>query len=426
MAGRAPAVETGVRSGVLGTAGLSALRHRDFRILCLGLLLATSTISFQYMAIGRLVATYFPHVLGKGFPVLLMLGLVGVTRGAGVLIFSLAGGAVADRWNRRSIAIGTQAVAIVIAAVFTALILTGAIQVWEVLVLLFLTAATQSFDWPARQAIIVEIVDRKEITGAVSFSTAAMQTSFAVSPLFAGGALDGLGIGGAFALSLIGHGAVLTSLLLIHYKGSAMVTHTSILGHIGEGIGYARRHGEIMSLMLVSFGVSAFANGMVYNLSPYWLPEVLHASAFTWGLTSAVWGVGAISVAYGLSFRGDYRNKGWVFLMGALCGSALLVAWALARDPVLFSVIQFFMGGLLNATVVAGAAIIQTRAPNEVRGRLMSLFWLNPAFMMLNGLFIGGLAESVGAETAALAIGLALTAALAAAALALPRLRHVH
>ncbi len=219
---------------------------------------------------------------------------------------------------------------------------------------------------------------------------------------------------------------MLASLLAIHYKGSTMETHTSMLDHIGEGIDYARRHGEIMSLMLVSFAVSAFANGVVYNLSPYWLPEVLHASAFTWGLTAAVWGFGAIGVAYGLSFRGDYRNKGWLFLAGSLGGSSLLIAWALVRDPVLFGVIQFFMGGLLNATVVAGAAIIQTRAPNEVRGRLMSLFWLNPAFMMLNGLFIGGLAEAVGAETAALGIGIGLTAALAAAVLALPRLRHVH
>jgi MFS family permease len=355
-----------------------------------------------------------------------MLGLVGLTRGAGVLIFSLMGGAFADRWNRRNLAIGTQIVALVIAALFAGLILADEVQVWQVFVLLFATAATQSFDFPARQAMIVEVVEPKEITSAVSFSTAALQTSFAISPLFAGSALDTIGIGGAFALSLLGHVAVLISLLLIHYKGKSLATEASVVSHIGEGIGYARQHVEIMSLLIISFAVSGFISGAVYNLSPYWLPEILHASPFTWGAVAAVWGLGAIAVAYGLSLPRDFRNKGWIFLIGALGGSALLIAWAAAKSIVLFAVIQLFMGGLLNAMMISASAIIQTRVPNEVRGRLMSLLWLNPAFMMLNGIFIGGLAEGVGATTAALGIGIALTAAVAMAVLALPRLRHVH
>jgi MFS family permease len=414
------------RPAFLGLSGLSALRHRDFRVLCLGLLLASSSIMFQYMAIGRLIATYFPEVLGDSFPVLLMLGLVGLTRGAGVLLFSLLGGALADRVNRRSIAIATQVAALLVSGLFTVLILTDSIQVWQVFVLLFATAAAQSFDWPARQAIIVEVVDDNEITSAVSFSTAAMQTSFAISPLLAGSALDVLGIGGAFALSLAGHGAILVSLLMIHYRGSRLAGDSSMLTHIGEGFGYARRHAEIMSVLVISFAVSAFVNGVVYNLSPYWLPEVLHASPFTWGLVASVWGLGAISVAYGLSLPRDFRHKGLIFLGGSLAGSALLIAWAATRSIVTFGVIQLFMGALLNATIIAGATIIQTRVPNEARGRLMALFWLNPACMMMSGVLIGALAEGLGATPAALATGIGMTAAMSAAWVALPGLRRVH
>jgi len=410
----------------MGIAGLAALRHRDFRILCAGMLLASSTILFQYMAIGQLINEYFPRVLGDSFPVLLTLGLVGLTRGTSVIIFSLWGGAMADRMNRRTLAIATQSAALVVTGLTTVLILADAIQIWQVFLLLFATAATQSFDLPARQAIIVEVVDRNEITSAVSFSTAALQTSFAISPLFAGSALDLLGIGGAFALSLIRHVAVLVSLLLIHYKGTELQTQTSVASYIGEGIGYARRHAEIASVLAIGFTVSAFASGAVYNLSPYWLPEVLDASAFEWGAVGAAWGFGAITAAYGLSLARDFRHKGLIFLGGMLGGSAMLIAWGGTRDLVTFGVIQFFMGGLLNLGFISASAIIQNHVPNEVRGRLMSLLWLNPAFMMANGVFIGAFAEAAGAITATFTIGIALTGAVAVAALTLPRLRNVH
>ncbi len=172
--------------------------------------------------------------------------------------------------------------------------------------------------------------------------------------------------------------------------------------------------------------MSAFTSGVVYNLSPYWLPQVLHASAFTWGVVAAFWGFGAISAAYGLSFARDFRYKGRIFLLGMLGGSVLLIAWAGTTSIVAFGVIQFFMGGLLNLGFVTAAAIIQNHVPNEVRGRLISLLWLNPAFMMLNGLLIGAYAEGVGATTAALSIGLALTCVMLIAVVSLPRLRNLH
>ncbi|MBI2912365.1 MAG: MFS transporter [Chloroflexi bacterium] len=414
------------RPSFLGLAALGALRHRDFRVLWLGMLLASSTIMFQYMAIGRLIETHFPRALGQSFPVLLMLGIAGLTRGAGVLISALMGGAFADRLNRRRLAIGTQLAALCVGGLFALLILLDAIQVWQVFVLLFAAAATQSFDLPARQAIIVEVVEPQDITNAVSLSTAALQTSFAIAPLLAGTALDTLGIGGAFALSLGGHVAVLSSLLLIHYRGRRLPASPSMLSHIAEGMGYARRHREVLTLLLVSFTVSAFAMGAIYNLSPYWVPRVLHGSPFQWGVVGAFWGLGYIVSGYGLSFARDFRYKGWIFLLGMFGSSLLLIAWGATRSLVWFSVVQFFMAATFNAAMIAAAAVIQNVAPNEVRGRLMSLLSLNPAFMMMNGIFIGAIAQGIGATTAVLVIGVALAGATGTAVVALPRLRQVH
>ena len=415
------------RPRFLGLEGLGALRHRDFRILWLGLLLSSSTLMFQFFAVGRLIETHFPRVLGESFPVLFMLGIAGLTRGTGVLLFTIVGGAFADRLDRRRLAIGTQVAALVVAGLFAALILADMVQVWHVFLLLFMTAATQSFDFPARQAIIVEVVERRDITNAVSLSTAALQTSFAVSPLIAGTSLNFLGIGGAYALSTVGHAAVLLSLLLIRYRGeAASVTEASTFAYIRDGLAYARRHGEILSLLVISFVGSAFAIGVIYHLSPYWIPRILHADPFTWGVLATFWGLGTIASAYGLSFARDFRYKGWIFLLGMTGGSGLLIAWGLTRSLVWFSVTQFFMAALFNAAIIAAAAIIQNTAPNEVRGRLMSLLSLNPAFMMMNGIVIGGIAQGIGATTAVVLIGIALTVAMAGALVALPRLRGVH
>lgn len=411
----------------LGLEGLGALRHRDFRVLWLGMLLSSSTLMFQFFAVGRLIETHFPRVLGESFPVLLMLGVAGLTRGSGVLLFSIVGGAFADRLDRRRLAIGTQIAALAVAGSFATLILADLVQVWQVFLLLFLTAATQSFDFPARQAIIVEVVEREDITNAVSLSTAALQTSFAISPLIAGASLDLLGIGGAYALSTVGHAAVLLSLLLINYRGeAASATEASTFAYIREGLAYARRHGEILSLLAISFTGSAFPLGVIYNLSPYWIPRILHADPFTWGVLATSWGLGTIASAYGLSFARDFRYKGWIFLLGMTEASALLIAWGVTRSLVWFSVSQFFLAALFNSAMIAAAAIVQNIAPNEVRGRLMSLLSLNPAFMMMNGIVIGAIAQGIGAETAVVLIGIALTAAMGGALVALPRLRGVH
>jgi MFS family permease len=413
------------RDSFLGLTAFASLRHRDFRVLWLGMLLSSSTIMFQWFAVGRLIEDHFPRTLGESFPILLMLGMAGLTRGLGMFIFSIPGGALADRYDRRNLSIMTQVAGIAFAATFSLLIALDLIQLWHVFLLLFATAAAQTFDLPARQALIPQLVEMRDITNAVALFTAAMQTSFAFSPLLAGYFLDTLGLAGTYGASIVGHLVLLLALLMVRPRGRAAETHEGILRQVRDGIRYARHNHAIFGVLAVSFIIFAIGMSVIINLSPFWILRVLEASPTTWGILATVWGVGAVSTSYFLSSLGSFRQKGKLFLGAALGFSALFVLWGIVHSPVWFSVTQFFMAVCLSTLFVSGTAIVQTIAPNEVRGRVMSLFGLSQAIAMASGIAVGAIAEVAGATNAVPVMGLVLLAAICCAYLALPRLRTV-
>jgi MFS family permease len=414
------------RPTYLGTTALASLRHRDFRILWLGMLLSSSTIMFQWFAIGRLIEDYFPQALGDSFPILLMLGIAGLTRGLGLFVFSIAGGAFADRYDRRSIAIFTQGVGIVLVTLFSLLIAFDWIQVWQVFVLLFLVSATQTFDMPSRQAMIPQLVEPGEVTNAVALFTASMQTGFALAPLFAGYFVDTVGIAGTYAASITGYAALLLALLFIHPRGRPpRQTDSGMLAEVQEGVRYSRINREIFGLLAVSFTVSAIAMSVLINLSPYWILRVLDVTPTTWGVLAAIWGTGSVITSYTLSARGNFGSKGKLFLSASLGFSMLFVVWGLVRDPAVFALTQFFMAVCISTQFVTGGAIIQNRVPDHLRGRVLSLYGLNQAIALSTGIVVGAIAQAVGATTAVPILGVILVAAIGYAALTLRDLREV-
>jgi len=279
-----------------------SLRHRDFRLLWLGTLAFSSTNIFQFFAIARLIEDHFPRVLGESFPILLMLGLVGLIRGASMLLFTIPGGALADRHNRRSLALLTQCVAVALVVLFSLLLAMGSIQLWQVFLLLFAPSASQMFDLPARQALIPQLVEPREITNAVALFTGAMQTSMTYSAFLAGYTLDTMGIAGTYAISGIGHGSLLLALLLIKPREQTTpLSRTSLLSQVREGFGYARQSPTIMGILIIAFTISALGMATIANLTPYWMLRVLKVSPTTWGLLASMWGLGSLVTAYSLS-----------------------------------------------------------------------------------------------------------------------------
>jgi MFS family permease len=129
--------------------------------------------------------------------------------------------------------------------------------------------------------------------------------------------------------------------------------------------------------------------------------------------------------SYFLSSRGSFGNKGRMFLGSALAFSVLFVLWGLTRSPLWFSVVQFFMAACIAANFISGTAMIQALTPDNVRGRVLSLFGLNQAIAMIFGVAVGAIAEAAGATVAVPIMGGVLVAVVATLAAASPGLRHV-
>ncbi len=424
-----PTISAAAHSGAappkfLGLEGLSSLRHRDFRLLWLGSFALYSTSIFQYFAIGKLIQSYFPQLLGPSFPILLMLGLAGFIRGISMLLFTVPGGALADRVDRRRLSIITQTTALILVGALSLLLAYGSVQVWQVFLLLFITSATTVFDVPARQALIPQLVEPREIPNGVALLAAATQSSLTYSALLAGYSLDILGIAGCYAISAIGNGSLLLALLLMKpVERRPSAAPSPILLQVREGFSYARSDPTIFGIMVVIFIVSALGMALVLNLTPSWMLGVMGLSSTTWGLMGTLWGVGTVVTAYVLSGSRGATSGGQFFIGSALLFAAMMAFWGLNRSVIILVILEIVAGAASGAMTISGATIIQSMVPDNLRGRVMSLFGLSQALSSIGGLFVGAFAEMVGLTTGWTLIGIALLAVVALAAAALPRLR---
>lgn len=396
----------------------SALRYRDFRILWIGLLFSSTTMMFQFFAQSWLILDLTNSPL--------QMGILGLIRGAAMLLFGLWGGALADRMERRQLLMLTQSWAAAISIIIALLVVTDHIVTWLAFTLIFIGAAVQSFDQPTRQALIPELVDRKDIPNAVSLATAAGFTSWALGPSLAGFIIDAIGVGGAYGVSIAGNAAVITSLLLIHHRSRPARRTTSMLSDIGGGIRYSIGHRTILWVMTVILLSNGLGMPVMGSLSPFWFRNVLGLSATGWGAMATMWGLAAVGAGYFWASRGNFSNKGNVFLANAVGFGLSLTLFGLVRWLPLVGVAQIALGVTMTTSQIAATTIIQLIVPNEVRGRIMSLYMLNQSLIQVNGIGLGALSQWLGIELIVPAVGIAVMMTTSSAVLGVPALRQLN
>ena len=395
-----------------------ALAHRDFRALWLGMLVASTTFAFQYYAQMWLIYSLTDSAL--------VLGVLGAVRGLAMLGFGLWGGALADRMDRRVLLMVTETLALGIAFALGMLAIGGAIDLWLAFGLIFVGAAVSSVDAPIRQALIPELVPPEHIPNAVALTTAAQVGSFALTPVLAGFVIDRLGPGGAYLASTIGNVAVLVALLSLHYRGrSTAERREPVWVTIRGGFSYVGHHAEIRWIVAVLFTTSALGMALYNGLIVKWASEILGLEPGPYGLLAAVWGVGTLVVSYGLSYVGEIRHRGRIFLWGSLVFGLSFALFGFSRGLALAGFAYLINGAAWAGASIASAAIVQTRVPNEVRGRVMSLLTINQAIAQLNGIALGGAAVVVGIEVVFPVSTLLCSAAVAVLMVAVPTLRRL-
>lgn len=394
-----------------------ALQHRDFRILWLGMFFSSATMMFQFYAQGWFVSGMTSSAA--------LLGVLGVSRGTGMLIFSMYGGALADRMDRRVLLLVTQSAALCIYGLLSLLIILDRVVLWQAFALIFLTAAVESVDAPARQALIPHLVPRQQIANAVALFMAAQISSYAFLPPMAGIAIKTIGTGGAFAVSLLGHVVVIGALLLMRYRGRPPRSDVSVAASVGQGVSYAAARPSVLWVILFSLFVGTLGFPIISTLAPYWMRHELGLGALGWTMMGWIWGLGTVASAVFLSARRSARRLGPITI-GSAAGFALtLVVFGLTRSIPLAAAAWCLNGTFFTANIIASTSLLQMIVANEYMGRVMSLRAVSGALNQLAAAPLGGLGDALGMGRMVPAVAALLAFLVLAPAALVPAVRRL-
>jgi predicted MFS family arabinose efflux permease len=348
--------------------GLRALNHPDFRRFFLAQMVALVCGWMQTVAQSWLVLQL------TGSP--LRLGLIGTLQFGPILLFSVVTGAVADRLPKRRVLVVTQLTLAVLALVLAALVATGHVRYWHVGVVAVLAGFAHTFDSPARQSFMVEMVGKADLANAVALNSASFNAARIVGPAVGGLLIARFGVAPAFVLNAVGLIVVAVALTTLGARGAAPTRRgTTMLQEIGEGLRYAARTPMIRLILglLLTVSLTVF-NFTVYV--PLLARQVLGLGAEGFGFLMAALGVGAVTGALTVGFRrgpeppiGSMMIAAAVALSGLLGLSTVHTTWMAV--PLLF--VTGFFGLMLVASCNTR---LQLAAPDELRGRMMSLYTL--------------------------------------------------
>jgi MFS family permease len=401
---------------VLGLDGLRALRHRNFRLFWSGQLVSLVGTWMQQVAQAWLVLT----MTNDPF----MLGVVAAAQFLPVMAFGLFGGIVADSLPKRRTLIATQSVSMSLAFILAALTATGAVQVWEIVVLAFALGCANAVDMPTRQSFVFEMVGRADIGNAVALNSAIFNGARIVGPAIAGVTIGLFDISIAFFINGLSFIAVLASLLSMRPADLRPATPVvmprtvrAVLANLGEGLGYVRRT-PIVLLAVSVVGLVAMVGMNFTIVIPALTRDVLGSDAAGYGFLMAASGLGSLAAALSVAFLGRPSER--VLIGGALVLGILEVALAFSRSMPLSLLCMFGIGAGGIAMAMTANTSIQLAVPDGLRGRVMAVYTtVFAGSTPIGGLLFGALAGAFGAATAVLVGGLAaIVIALVAGAVA--------
>jgi MFS family permease len=338
-----------------------------------------------------------------------MLGLLGFCQFTPVMLFSLMGGVLADRMNKRKLLILTQSAMMIQAVAMAALTSLNLLSPWGLLALAFLFGIVNAFDLPARQTFLVEMVGKEDLSNAIALNSAAFNAARVIGPAVAGILVATMGEDGCFWLNAVSYLAVLYGLWQIHlHAQNATHAHARALDHLREGITYAWHHGPIRNLLLL-LGVIAGLGFQYMILLPVYSRDLLHAGPQVYGLLVSAFGVGSLLSAAVMMRPLDRWALRRNLQIGLLVAGVGMGGFAWSREVWLSAAMGLLAGFGLILYVASTNTMIQHSLEDRYRGRVMSLYTL-----MLIGtappgsLLLGAVAQRFGAPAATSISALAL------------------
>ncbi|MPZ15289.1 MAG: MFS transporter [Chloroflexi bacterium] len=378
-----------------------ALQHRSFRLLFLSSV--TSGAGSQLQLVANLWQVY--AITGSA----LHLGFTGLARGIPIILFSLAGGVIADRVDRRKIIILTQTANGVIAALLGVLSAAGLIEVWHIYAATFLNAALMSVSAPARRAVIAGLVPRQHLMNAMALNSSVHQMDRIVAPALAGFLIALFGFPVTYAINGLAHVITAVALGFVSLGGLPARPQRTPLRDLAEGLGFIRQR----SIILVLLATDAAA--MLFGYYQVLLPIVADGFGMDvsgYGLLLSAPAVGSLVGTTIVMYLGDFSYKGRLIVGAILMYSACLVGLALAPWFALALVVSVGLGLTDSLQATTRNAVIQLLCPDDMRGRVSSFQHMLVSGMPALGQSLMGAAAGVLGVTAALVAGAGACAAI--------------
>lgn len=417
MTGSPEARPASARSGMF-----SSLTFRDFRLLWFGNIAATFAMQMQMVARGWLVYDMTSSPMALTW-VMLSFMLPSV-------VFSLAGGVIADRLRKRSIMIVSGTLNTVATALLAWIVYSGEITFWHFIYFGLFNGTVLAFSMPARASVTPEIVGRDQVVNAMALQSATFNLSRIVGPTVAGGLIalvaagdtsstEGVGIVFFVVAALYATSVVCTA--LIHYQGNPHHAGGSPLEDVIEGFRFMRRERIVLGLLVMGFVPMTFGFSVSFLL-PAFNADIIHGGPDTLGILMTGAGVGALGGSLLLARAGDIGRKGHVMFFAGYLWAIFVAAFALSEtllSALLFGAATGLFGAVMGSL---NMSVVQIALPDEIRGRVMAIMMMTHGFMPLGIIPISAVAESVGINMALLLASCLLAVSLFALRLWIPEL----
>lgn len=377
----------------------SSLAIRNYRLYWLGQLVSISGTWMQTTAQAWLVLklTNSPMALGT----VTLLQFLPVT------LLTLFGGAIADRVPKRTLVFCTQSTAALQALLLGVLVVTNLVQLWQIYLLALLLGLVNAVDNPTRQAFVADLVGRERLQNAVALNSMLFNAARVVGPAIAGVVITAVGIGQTFLINAVSFLPVLLGLALMRpaeFHARARPARGNVFRQVAVGIRYAAGTPDVLRTLIMVGVLGTFG----YNFStvlPLLAKYALHAGALGLGLLTSALGIGAVVAALGVASA--RRTSQTVILCAALAFSAVLVLVGISdRLPITLGLLVLL--GMASITFSSSANTrIQLSTPDELRGRVMSLYFLLFAGTTpIGGMLVGVLAAHAGVRPTVVLLGL--------------------
>jgi predicted MFS family arabinose efflux permease len=381
-----------------------AFQYRDFRLMWIGACASSIGTWMQIVAQGWLIY----RISHSAFYLALDQFLAGIP----IFLFSLVGGVIADRIERRKVLLASQYLQMASAGILTILVALGWVQVWQILCLSFVSGFAQAFGGPAYQALIPTLVEREDMPNAIALNSIQFNLAVTVGPALAGQALAKLGETWCFGLNTLSFLAPIISLWMIKARFNPVKTSESILASLRKGIEFARRQPAMEALIFLAFCMTFLAMPMRTYI-PVFVKDIFHRGPETYGNLLSLMGIGSIAGSLIIASVGNVSRKGQVALGGLVLLGLGIAGFAVSKIVPVSGAMLVLVGAAMMAVFAMVNSLVQLITTDEMRGRVMSLYnfafrggmpmgnlmtgWLVPIFtapivLGVNGLLLVGVA----------------------------------